>query len=66
MFASTSRQLRRLESAARSPIYSHFGETISGCLTIRAYQQQKRFIGESADRCDEVNTIHLLKVAARR
>lgn len=45
-----------MASAARSPIFSHFGETISGCSTIRAFQQEKRFMTESARRFDELNT----------
>jgi ATP-binding cassette subfamily C (CFTR/MRP) protein 1 len=40
------RQLRRLNSVTRSPIFSHFGETLSGVSTIRAYDVQNRFVGE--------------------
>ncbi|XP_051883066.1 canalicular multispecific organic anion transporter 1 [Pristis pectinata] len=40
----TSRQLRRLDSVTRSPIYSHFGETVTGLALIRAYGHQARFL----------------------
>ncbi|XP_013411190.1 multidrug resistance-associated protein 1 isoform X2 [Lingula anatina] len=51
-FIPTSRQLRRIESVASSPIYSHFGETLSGVSTIRAFRQQKNFILQSEERVD--------------
>lgn len=39
----TSRELTRLESTSRSPIYALFGETLDGLSTIRAYKGEKRF-----------------------
>lgn len=35
---------RRLDSANKSPIFSHFGETLNGVTTIRSFNSQKRFI----------------------
>lgn len=36
-YRKSSVDLRRLEALARSPLYSHFGETLDGVVTIRAY-----------------------------
>uniref|UniRef100_A0A3B3VBR8 ABC-type glutathione-S-conjugate transporter n=1 Tax=Poecilia latipinna TaxID=48699 RepID=A0A3B3VBR8_9TELE len=52
-YIPTSRQLRRLESVARSPIYSHFGETMSGLSVIRAYNHQERFMKHNEVTIDE-------------
>ncbi|KAF9199460.1 hypothetical protein BGZ49_010396 [Haplosporangium sp. Z 27] len=42
-FLVSSRELKRLDSAARSPLYAHFGETLAGLVTIRAFSDSDRF-----------------------
>jgi len=46
-FVNTSRQLKRVRSIARSPIFSHFSESLKGVSTIRAYKREDVFIHES-------------------
>ena len=43
VYVSTARQLKRLVSVSTSPIYSHFGETLNGVSTIRAFGLQSKF-----------------------
>src|SRR4051794_24168145 len=42
-YLNTSRELKRLDSVSRSPIFAHFQESLGGLSTIRAYEQQDRF-----------------------
>lgn len=65
-YIPTSRQLKRIESVTRSPIYTHFSETISGGPTIRAYEASARFIKESKIRVDRNQSYYYISLAANR
>ncbi|KAM8798714.1 ATP-binding cassette sub-family C member 6 [Eudromia elegans] len=52
-YVVTSCQLRRLEAASQSPIYSHISETFQGSSVIRAYKDQERFILKSNFQVDK-------------
>ncbi|PVV01479.1 hypothetical protein BB560_004101 [Smittium megazygosporum] len=43
IYLVVSRDLKRLDSVSRSPIYQQFQESIGGVSTIRAYNQTRRF-----------------------
>ncbi|KOX68195.1 Multidrug resistance-associated protein 1 [Melipona quadrifasciata] len=65
-YVASSRQLKRLESVSRSPIYSHFSETVSGAQMIRAYGVQNRFIEESESKVDFNQMCYYPSIIANR
>ncbi|MCO5571787.1 hypothetical protein L7F22_025535 [Adiantum nelumboides] len=46
-YRCTSRELRRLDSTSRSPIYSSFNEALDGSVTIRAFRAQDIFCSKN-------------------
>ncbi|KAF9979193.1 hypothetical protein BGZ73_004079 [Actinomortierella ambigua] len=54
-YVTSSRELKRLESITKSPLYSHFGETLVGVSTIRAFGAEHRFMEEVLVKLDNNN-----------
>uniref|UniRef100_A0A8D2PN58 ABC-type glutathione-S-conjugate transporter n=1 Tax=Zosterops lateralis melanops TaxID=1220523 RepID=A0A8D2PN58_ZOSLA len=64
-YVTTSCQLRRMEAACRSPIYSHISETFQGSSVIRAHRDQQRFISKSNFLVDENHNSSMLPSSCR-
>ncbi|XP_052536067.1 multidrug resistance-associated protein 1 isoform X3 [Tympanuchus pallidicinctus] len=65
-YVATSRQLKRLESVSRSPVYSHFNETLLGVSVIRAFEEQKRFIKQNDMKVDGNQKAYYPSIVANR
>ncbi|KAK5652526.1 hypothetical protein OQA88_10432 [Cercophora sp. LCS_1] len=65
-YLRTSRELKRLDSVSRSPIYAHFQESLGGISTIRAYRQQDRFEHENEWRVDANLRAYFPSISANR
>lgn len=53
-YIPTSRELKRLRSSLRSPVFSHLQESINGAETLRAYNENDRFIHANKKKVDNV------------
>ncbi|KAH9932951.1 ATP-binding cassette transporter [Fomitopsis serialis] len=55
VYGQTSRDMRRLDSVTRSPLYSIYGETIAGVTVLRAFGASTKFMRDML-RCVDTNT----------
>ena len=51
-YLATTRELKRLDSVALSPIFSNFSETLTGLATVRAFRRQSLFAHKNAQLMD--------------
>nr|QNH67942.1 ATP-binding cassette transporter subfamily C member 1 X3 [Brachionus plicatilis] len=65
-FVASSSQLKRLDATTRSPIYSHFGETLNGISSIKAYKAESRFINLIEKKINENNSFFYPSSASNR
>jgi ABC-type multidrug transport system fused ATPase/permease subunit len=63
-YIKTSRELTRIESTARSPIYALFSETLDGLPTIRAYQAERRLVHKNNHLLDQNQKTYYLNFSA--
>ncbi|KAJ6562830.1 hypothetical protein DFH09DRAFT_1035588 [Mycena vulgaris] len=57
-YLNTGRDLRRMESNTRSPIFSDFGELLTGIVTVRAFSTEKRFMDNLHAKIDLSSKMH--------
>ncbi len=65
-YRNVARELKRVEALSRSPIYTHFSETLGGLSVIRSYKRQAIYLRNNEVRLDDnVSAYQTLKVIDR-
>ncbi|KAI8000143.1 ABC transporter C family member 2 [Camellia lanceoleosa] len=65
-YQSTSREVKRLDSISRSPVYAQFGEALNGLSTIRAYKAYDRMANINGKSMDNNIRFTLVNISANR
>lgn len=66
LFRTSSRELKRLDSISRSPLYAHFTETLDGLSTIRAFGATQRMLDANARKLDVNQAVYLTHMTTNR
>lgn len=65
-YLATSRELKRLDSVSKTPIFTWFQESLGGLSSIRAFGQEARFIATSEARVDRNQQCYFPAVTCNR
>ncbi|KAG6695776.1 hypothetical protein I3842_09G114600 [Carya illinoinensis] len=65
-YQSTSREVKRLDSITRSPVYAQFGEALNGLSTIRAYKAYDRMANINGKSMDNNIRFTLANISSNR
>nr|XP_043620654.1 ABC transporter C family member 2-like [Erigeron canadensis] len=65
-YQSTAREVKRLDSITRSPVYAQFGEALNGLSSIRAYQAYDRMAKINGSSMDNNIRFTLVNMSANR
>lgn len=66
VYLAASRELKRLDATTKSPIFSHFSQTLGGVSTIRAFGQQQRFRLQQEGNVDRNQEAYWASISANR
>ncbi|CBQ72946.1 probable YCF1-Vacuolar ABC transporter responsible for vacuolar sequestration of glutathione-S-conjugates [Sporisorium reilianum SRZ2] len=65
-YLATSRELKRLDSVSKTPIFTWFQESLGGLSSIRAFGQESRFIATSEAHVDRNQQCYFPAVSCNR
>ncbi|KAL8152436.1 hypothetical protein V2J09_010196 [Rumex salicifolius] len=65
-YQSTAREVKRLDSVSRSPVYAQFGEALNGLSTIRAYKAYDRMANVNGNSMDNNLRFTLVNMSGNR
>jgi ABC-type multidrug transport system fused ATPase/permease subunit len=65
-YITTSRELQRLDSISKSPIYANFSESLQGTSTIRAYDKCDLFMEKNEKLLDKNQVAYYYNMSANR
>ncbi|MCO5564932.1 hypothetical protein L7F22_018602 [Adiantum nelumboides] len=65
-YQSTAREVKRLDSISRSPVYAQFAEALNGLVTIRAYKAHDRMAKANGNTMDNSLRFTLVNVSSNR
>ncbi|XP_054779362.1 ABC transporter C family member 2-like isoform X2 [Prosopis cineraria] len=65
-YQSTAREVKRLDSISRSPVYAQFGEALNGLSTIRAYKAYDRMADINGKAMDNNIRFTLVNMSGNR